>query len=236
MDRLRTGYGCRNGFSNEDILMFTIDLLKGKGLPQRTSLTQKVSRAAGLLVPLAALVILAGAWRYDNKQLESQIMAMEENEAVAKMNVNQTASYRKAKNHLSDLRKQLSEATEVLYCRVQVTDLFRELTENLPGEIFLYEIKLDRSVNKEKYQPDGAKDIKHSTIINRSLTLVLCDFDTSGGDRLVEEYMAGLRKSALVSSLFKEIKPAARQQGTVGERSATFYYIECVLVEQKHNE
>jgi hypothetical protein len=213
--------------------MFAIDLLKGKGLPQKTNWRLRITHAAGLLLPVAALAVLAGAWRYDHLQLTAQENGIWENEKIISQYSDQTTAYRQSSARVADLRKQFNQVAAILGSRIQVSDLFRELTDKLPEEIFLYEIKLDRTANKEKYQAEGAKEVQQRTVIRRNLTLVLCNYNTSGGDRLVEDYVAELKKSSLTSSVFKDIKPASRQQGMVDEREATYYYIECVLVEQK---
>ncbi|MCE5185499.1 MAG: hypothetical protein LLF76_05180 [Planctomycetaceae bacterium] len=214
--------------------MFAIDLLKGQGLPQKTGMLRRILRAAGLALPLAALVLLAGAWQYDRAKLNAEKSAIVKNEAMVRQNWDQVEAYRQTSAQISRLNKQLAQVAGALNCRIQVTDLLNELLERLPEEIFFYEITLDRTSSKQKYQSEGSKEAKQRTVIRRSLTLVLCDFNTPGGDRLVQDYVAELKKSKLAGSLFKEIKTAARQQGAVDGRDATYYSIECELQEQTH--
>ncbi len=158
---------------------------------------------------LGGAAVLAGAWRYDHQQLTAQESAIRENEKIISQYSDQTTAYRQSSAHVAELRKQFSQVAATLGSRIQISDLFRELTDKLPDEIFLYEVKLDRTANKEKYQPEGSKEVQQRTVIRRNLTLVLCNFNTSGGDRLVEDYVAELKKSSLTSSVFKEIKPAS---------------------------
>lgn len=235
MEGLRARDGNCRRFGDEDNLMFAIDLLKGAGIPQQSNWRQKAARTAWLLMPLAALALLTGAWSYDHSQLAQRQQAISENERLVALHKDQIRAYETASARAAELQKQLAEVAGALCTRVQVTDLFQEITQALPPEIFLYEINLDRTTNKEKYQAEGQKESRQRVVIRRSLTLVLCDFNASGNDGLVEKYVAGLKKSKLASSLFKEIKPADRQQGTVDEREAVYYYIECVLQEQIQN-
>lgn len=212
--------------------MFTIDLLKGRGLPQKSDAVKKIMQGAGIVFPLLLLVFAAGAWGYDHVQLKIHEKEIRENEAMISRYGEEVTAYRQSLAHIEQLRKQFEQVTDALYCRVQLSELFDELVEQLPSEIFFYEIKLDRTTNKERFQAEGSSEVKQRTVIRRSLTLVLCDYNTPGGDRLVQDYIAELKKSELISSLFKEIKPAASQQGMVEDRQATYYYIDCELQER----
>jgi hypothetical protein len=69
-------------------------------------------------------------------------------------------------------------------------------------------------------------------VIRRKLKLVLCGYDGDQGDAAVQEYINTLKESALLSEIFTEMKPSARQQGEVDGRPAIYYEIECVLREQ----
>lgn len=212
--------------------MFAIDLLKGQGLPQKVNVRKRVVRTVGLFIPLAALACLAGAWQYDRVQLTAQEKQIRENKTLADRHQEQISAYQQVNARIEELNKQFGEVSKLLCSRVQVSDLFCELVEQLPADIFFYEIKLDRTATKEKSSSDSSKKAEPRMVIRRSVTLVLCDFNTPGGDRLVQDYIAGLKTSKVISSVFKEIKPAARQQGTIEDRDATYYYIECVLQEQ----
>lgn len=212
--------------------MFSIDLLKGQGLPEKNSFLRKSLRAAGVLLPLAALAVLTGAWQYDRTQITGYEKTIADNERLASQHSGDVTNYRQTAAYIQSLRKQFEQVNAALCCRIQITDLFSEFVDKLPGEIFIYEIKLDRTATKEKYQAEGMKEARQRTVIRRNMTLVLCDFNSTNGDRLVQDYIAELKESKLTASVFTEIKPAARQQGMVDNREVTYYYIECTLQEQ----
>jgi hypothetical protein len=213
-------------------MMFTMDLLKGKGVPEKADIRRTVLRVAGLLPPLAALALLAGAWRYDHQQKLEQDACIHENEQIIELFSDQVKAYRRAGTRVNSLQKQLGQVGRALQCRIQVTDLLRELTEKLPADIFLHDIRLDRAVRTEKYQLENSSEIKQRRIIGRTVTLTLCNFNTTGGDRLVQNYADELKQSEQAARLFKKVEVTACQQGKVDERSATFYSLQCELVEQ----
>jgi len=213
-------------------MMFTIDLLKGKGVPEKTDLRRSAIRAAGLAVPLAALALLGGAWRYDHLQQQQQEACIRENEQIVSTYAESLKSFRQAGARVGMLQKQLAQAGRALQSRIQVTDLLGELTEKLPGDIFIHDIRLDRSARIEKYQPEGSDKVRQRKVIGRTLTMTLCNFNTAGGDRLVQDYADALKKSERLAALFKSIAVTACQQGKADDRDATFYSIECQLAEQ----
>jgi hypothetical protein len=213
-------------------MMFTIDLLKGKGVPEKTDLRQTAIRTACLLPPLAALALLAGAWRYDHLQQVEQEASISENEQTVSLYAEQVKSFRQASAQVSYLQKQLGKMGRALQCRIPTTDLLRELTEKLPGDIFIHDLRLNRAAKIDKYQAEGSEEIRQRQVIDRTMTMTLCNFNTSGGDRLVQNYADELKKSEQISLFFKTIEVTACQQGKADDRDATFYSIECQLVEQ----
>lgn len=213
-------------------MMFTIDLLKGKGVPEKTDIRRTAIRTIVLLPPLAALALLAGAWRCDRLQQMEQEAGIHENEQTIAQYADEVKSYRQAGARISLLQKQLGQSGRALQSRIQVTDLLRELTENLPADIFIHDVRLDRAVRTEKYQAENSEEIRQRKVIGRTLTMTLCNFNTVGGDRLVQKYADELKKSEQTARLFKTVEVTACQQGKVDERSATFYSLQCELVEQ----
>jgi hypothetical protein len=213
-------------------MMFTLDLLKGKGVPEKTDVRRIIIRAFGLLPPLAALALLAGAWYGDHLKQSRQEAGISENKQVITQHADQIRSYGKAKSRVGLLHKQLDQTDRALQCRIPMTNLLRQLTETLPADIFIHDFRLNRAVRTEKYQAEGSQEPQQRQVIGRTLTITLCDYNTSGGDRLVQGYADELKTSGQANRLFNTVQVTACQPGQADGRDATFYNLECQLVEQ----
>jgi hypothetical protein len=130
------------------------------------------------------------------------------------------------------MEKCLDDISKAMSYRVQVSEVFVELVQTLPENIFVYEMELDRSAAQEKIQQPDSDEVKQQLVIRRKLDLVLCGYDADKSDAAVQEYVNALKQSPLLTEVFAEIKPPARQQGEVDGRAAIYYEIECILREQ----
>ncbi|HOK94849.1 MAG TPA: hypothetical protein PK052_02555 [Anaerohalosphaeraceae bacterium] len=213
-------------------MMFSIDLLKGKGLPEKTDLKRIGLKAVPLLIPILAVGGLAASWQHSKALLESQKAALQTHQEQMALYAEDAAAYSKTLAQINSLQGCLKDISAALAYRIQVSDLLVELVQTLPDSIFLYEMKLDRNSVVEKIQQADSADAKQRLVVRRKLNLILCGFDAQRSDPAVQEYLDRLKQSARLRSVFEQIKPTARQQGQVDNRNAVYYEIECVLKEQ----
>ncbi len=212
--------------------MFAIDLLKGKGTPAKRSLKKTVLRAIPFLVPVTAVVLWAGSYQQDCAEIRLQKAMVKKNQAVIDAARSDVKEYRQLKGQVAEVRQTLDTITRGLHYRIQVSDILRELAQTLPDDIFLYEIDLDRASTMQKLPKEKGKDPEQRLLVQRDLKLIVCGYDPVKSDLWVRDYVHQLKASKVLSPVFKEVKPAARRQGIVDQKPATFYEIECTLVEQ----
>lgn len=212
--------------------MFSIDLLQGKGLPRKTDLKQGVLRTAGLLIPVLAAAAFAASYQHGRIELHARKDALQAHQQEIEGYSQDVAEYNKVSSDFNGLQKCLKDISTALSYRIQVSDLLVELAGALPESIFLYEMKLDRNTVVEKIQEEGQADVKQRTLVRRKLNLVLCGYDAERSDPAVQDYITRLKQSSLLSNVFTQIKPTARQQGQVDGKEAVYYEIECILKEQ----
>ncbi|MCI0498839.1 MAG: hypothetical protein L0Y36_04035 [Planctomycetales bacterium] len=214
-------------------MMFSIDLLQGKGLPQKTDLKRLALKAVGLLIPVLAVTAFAASYQQNRIQLQGQKAVLLTHQQEIERHAKDVAEYNRIDTQISDLRKCLGDISKALSYRIQVSDMLVELVGALPENVFLYEMKLDRNSVVEKTQQADAEAVKQRLIVRRKLNLTLCGYDAKAGDSAVEAYLDRLKRSALLKNVFEQIKPTVRQQGQVDGKDAVYYEIECLLKEQK---
>lgn len=212
--------------------MFSIDLLKGKELPEKPDLRKSALKAVPILIPLLAVTVLGAMIHHDGSKLKNHRQTLQENQKTIDLHSNDMAEYNEVSGQINGLKSCLNDISKALSYRVQVSDVMLELVQAMPEGIFLYEMDMERESAKEKIKIPDSKKTKQKLVVRRKLNLVLCGYDASGSDLAVQEYVAELKTLPLISKIFSDIKPSARQAGEVSGRSAIYYEIECVLREQ----
>lgn len=212
--------------------MFSIDLLKGKGLPEKVDFKRSALKALPILIPVLAVTLFASAYQQDKTQLRHQRQTLESNQKEIERHAEDIAEYNKLNSAIKGMEKCLGDISKSMDYRIQVSGLLVELVQILPESIFIYEMKLDRTAVREKFQLADSDQVIQKLIVRRHLKLVLCGFDPERSDGGVQDYVNALKQSTLLTEIFTEIKPPTRQQGQVDGRDAIYYEIECVLREQ----
>jgi hypothetical protein len=212
--------------------MFSIDLLKGKGLPEKVDLKKSTLKALPILIPVLAVTLFASTYQRDKTLLQDQQRTLSTNQRQLELHREDISEYNKMNVKIKDMEKCLDDISKAMSYRVQVSEVFVELVQTLPENIFVYEMELDRSAAQEKIQQPDSDEVKQQLVIRRKLDLVLCGYDADKSDAAVQEYVNALKQSPLLTEVFAEIKPPARQQGEVDGRAAIYYEIECILREQ----
>jgi len=213
-------------------MMFSIDLLKGKGLPQKLDIKKSALKVVPILIPLLAVGVFAASYQKDASALRAQRKTLLSNQQQIEQYTQDVLEYNKIDTRIKGLEKCLQDISKALSYRIQVSDLLMELVEVLPESIFMYEMSMNRNAVNEKIQQDNSAEVKQRLVVRRQLKLVLCGYEAEKSDIAVQDYVSELGKSPLMKGLFVEIKPSARQQGEVDGRPAIYYEIDCVLREQ----
>jgi Tfp pilus assembly protein PilN len=212
--------------------MFSIDLLKGKGLPEKIDPKRLALKALPILIPAMAIMVFASAYQHDRASLRTKQQLLDSNQQQLSLYTEDIAEYNKINSKIKGMQKCLNDISKAMNYRVQVSNILVELVQVLPENIFIYEMKLDRNAAQKKVQHPDSGEVKQQLVVRRKLDLVLCGYDGDRSDAAVQEYVNALKQSPLLTEVFTEIKPSARQQGEVDDRAAIYYEIECVLREQ----
>ena len=212
--------------------MFSIDLLKGKGLPEKADLKRSALKVLPILIPVLAITVFASAYQHGRESLRDQQQVLKSNQQQFEIYAEDVAEYKKIDSKIKGMKKCLNDISKAMAYRVQVSEVFVELVQVLPENIFVYEMKMDRNSVQEKIQQPDSGQVKQRLVVRRKLNLVLCGYDEDKSDAAVQEYINTLKQSPLMTEVFTEMKPSARQQGEVDGRAAIYYEIECVLREQ----
>ncbi|MEN8126845.1 MAG: hypothetical protein ABFR90_03470 [Planctomycetota bacterium] len=213
-------------------MMFSIDLLKGKGLPRKLDVKRSALKAVPVLIPLLAMTVFATSYQRDRAAIQTHRQTLQSNQQQLEQYTKDVIEYNKINTRIKGMEKCLRDISKALSYRIQVSDVLVEMVQSLPQTIFVYEMKMDRNTIRQKIQQEGSGVMMQRLIVRRHLKLVLCGYNAEQSDVAVQKYVNKLEQSPLLSEIFVEIKPSTRQQGEVDGRPAIYYEIDCVLQEQ----
>jgi Tfp pilus assembly protein PilN len=213
--------------------MFEIDLLKGKGRPQRANLKQLTFRVMLLLIPLGAAMVYAAGLQQDRIQLAAIQRAIAANETKLGQCSEDLQFLTDLRTQINALSLSIADIGKGLRYRLVVSAVLVELSELLPPEIFIREIDWKRIGLRERKADQDGGNARYESVVQRTLKLSLCGYEGADSDAAVQAYLADLGASPALSEQVREIRPAAREQRVINDKNATLYEIELYLKEQR---
>lgn len=213
--------------------MFEIDLLKGKGRPRRADLKRVVLRLALLLIPILTTLAYAVEMRRDHVRLEAMRDVAADNAARAEDYRDAVMQIETIRRDMNEIKPAIDEIGLALNYRLVVSEALAALAEQMPASIVLSEMDWRRNLTREQKTDDQTGRVRTEVVIHRSVRLTLHSDSAADGDAAVQMYIRRLNESPTLSPLVREIRPAARQQRDIADKTITQYVIELFLKEQR---
>ncbi len=107
--------------------MFSIDLLKGKGLPEKVDLKKSTLKALPILIPLLAVTLFASAYQRDRALLQHQHETLTSNRQQLELHTNDVIEFNTMNRTIKGMEKCLHDISKAMHYRVQVSEVFVEL-------------------------------------------------------------------------------------------------------------
>jgi Tfp pilus assembly protein PilN len=210
--------------------MFTIDLLKGQGLPVRTRPKGVAIFVATFTVP-ALVAILMASYYVRN---EVVISIQKQNIVGIEMQTQRLAdalklkeSYEKDKSAVSGC---LVDVAASVRKYIQWSPVLVTLVENLPDSVVLTGLEVSQHSVKRKVAAKGDAEKKvDSNIPVRTLKMRVSGNPTSNCDIEVRAFRDRLRASKVLEPVLEEINFASLGHDKLDGRDVVCYDIECVF-------
>lgn len=210
--------------------MFTIDFMKGKGLPKKSRPLDAAVFAVA--VTCCALVLCVVVMQYFNNNLELRSKqralvfaeAKLQDKSVGKMsNIN-------ADSDIAVYRQGYQEVAASIGRYAQWTPVLYDFSETLSPMMLLNEISVLRTVKKVKVTSvkDSKKKVDYE-IINRVFRCDIYDFMPDGNDAEVKKYLASLRRCQWLENVYLAESSDAEYDG----RDVKSHIINCMLLSQE---
>lgn len=213
--------------------MFTIDLLKGKGLPLKSRPIFTAFAAIPLVIPLMTAAAMAVCCFQNQAVIQTRKNIILDNQQKTSVFAEDLTSYTAANRQIAGYQAQLDQVNKALGYRIQITPILLELTAALPESLIITKFDLARTDQQKKEINAQTGNAQSSVSVQRKLKLTVGGVCNSTTDQSAEQYAQSLRNSKLMSDCLSSVQIISRSNGTLDDRNCALYEIECNLKEQK---
>jgi Tfp pilus assembly protein PilN len=209
--------------------MFKIDLLKGQGVPLKSSPGGIAITAITIAIPLCILVIMFG-FNVNDKTY----MSIKEQEIVrCQSEIDKLSGAVKLQESLEKEKilygSCLSEVKSSIGKYIQWSPVLVTLVENMPNSVMLTELEVKQdSVRRKVPKPDNPQEM-----VDGSVPVKILRMSISGGpqydcNKEVRDFQDRLQSSAFLGPKLENIV-VSRESETLKGRDVASYEIECVF-------
>lgn len=198
--------------------MHTIDLLRGQGVPAKTTLG-----SVFMIIVIIAVPILTAAWMVDRYvQNKTDIEIKQQSIVNEQATVDQFADAVKFKetllNQQNVVRSKLSEVSSYLGRYIQWSPVLITLVENMPRGMVMNALRADCTIDRQRVS--GEKDQKST--IKRKLVIDISGTERRNYNDEIENYSKRLRSSPELGPKLEKIE-FSQKPSTSGDINTVSY-------------
>ena len=208
--------------------MFSIDLLKGQGIPIKSKPGGAAILAFTIAVPIIAIIVMAGCYIEDRIVLSRQKLNLNEIEAKIEALTDGVAYHENTVQQMNTINSCLEEVRDVVAQQIQWSPVIKVIAQNIPGSLLLelLNIKSDTIRKKCPKRSDPTKEVIVPMARKKLQIGLCCKLDDDNGDQVVQEFIRTLG-SAYELKRATNIKLLSQLPDE--ERNVKRYEIECVF-------
>jgi hypothetical protein len=212
--------------------MFTIDLLKGKGIPERSGPQGIVVASVTFVVPVVVALIMFGCYLSDSIAISIEKKEITSYETKASKLSNAVELRRSFEKQKTDIRECLSEVSSSIGRHTQWSPILAAVVESIPDSMVLTKLDVAKRPVKKKVPK---KDDPHTMVEKRAFTTML-SITVSGKpkrdyERAVRNFRDRLRSSSVLGPKLEGIR-IARDVGDLEGQEVVWYELNCVFKSQ----
>ncbi|MFZ0033526.1 MAG: hypothetical protein WAK60_00880 [Sedimentisphaerales bacterium] len=209
--------------------MFTIDLLKGTGIPIKSRPEGVAITTITFAVPVLAAMVMLGFYLSNRIVISTkrqEIVNYEKNIESLSDAVKLQKSFETEKNNIDGC---LSEALTSISSHTQWSPILATVVKNMPDSIVLTKLEVkQRLISKKVPKKDDPKKTVDISIPARTLQMSVSGKPQADNDKAVKDFTDRLRSSALLASKIEDIKISQKADTFEGQRAVS-YEIDCIF-------
>ena len=209
--------------------MFTIDLLKGQGIPMKSSPAGITIAAVTVVVPLIVAITMFGFYLQEKTTVsikKQEIARFQADIDTLSGAVRMQESLEKAKSAYDNCLSEVEASTDRY---IQWSPVLVTLVENMPNLVVLTELEAKQiSVRKKMPNKDNPEVMTEKNIPVRVLQLSVSGSSQYNCDKAVSDFQGSLLSSAFLGPKLENII-FSRESETFEGRDITSYQIDCIF-------
>jgi Tfp pilus assembly protein PilN len=209
--------------------MFTIDLLKGQGIPIRSGPWGLVIAATAFAVPIFVAIVMLGFYLGDRIVISEKKQAIVNYERyISKLSdaVKLQESFEKEKSNINNC---LSEALSSAGKHTQWSPILATVVESMPDSMVLTRIEVkQRPANKKVPQKDDPNKMIDVSVPASTLQMSVSGRSQANNDKAVKDFKDRLRLSALLAPKLEDII-VSQKSDTFEGQDVVSYEIDCIF-------
>ena len=209
--------------------MFTIDLLKGRGLPAKRRPTGVVATVVAIAVPVIVASMMLSCY------LRNAIIISVKQDAIASYQskvdkLSQAVKVRKSLAEETNLYADcLSEVKSSIIRHAQWSPVLTTVVENLPDSVVLTKLEVIQQHAKRKVpKKDDPKKTVDITVPLRTLKISMAADPRLNSDEAVRDFRNHLLNSSFLQQKLTSIN-VSQTSGSLGDQEVVSYEIDCVF-------
>ncbi len=209
--------------------MFTIDLLKGEGIPAKSRPKDIAIASAMIVVPTVIAIVMFSLY------LRNKITISIQKKEIAryKAEINKSSDTIKAQKLLEEekniVRNCISEVGSSLNIHTQWTPILAKVVENIPYSTTLTNLSVrQRYVKKKVPKKDDPEKMVDIKVITRTLHMSAYGSAQIDCDKAVKEFRNRLLSSSFLGPKLQNIT-VSQKYGISGGRDIASYEIDCIF-------
>ena len=211
--------------------MFTIDLLKGKGVPAKIGPQGVAVAAVAFAVPLIIALVMLGGFLRNRVVISIQTDAIANYDAKIIQLADAVQLQKSFENEKNTVNSSLAEVASNIGGHIQWSPVLVTLVENMPGPVFLTKLDVKQNSVKVKMpQKDDPKKTIETQVPANTLQMNLLGSSPAGCDKEVRDFRDRLRAVIPAASRqqLEDIK-VAQQVGKFEEKDTVSYEINFIF-------
>jgi hypothetical protein len=213
--------------------MYTIDLLKGHGIPIRNRRGGLLIIIATVAIPLVIAMVMYTQYLLNNIDISRMEITLKDRDKKIAQMADAVKSLASLERQSVTMQDCLADVSVAISKNVQWSPILRLIVENMPATTQLK--KLDVSlVQLSKQVPDKTdpKRLVNVPYASRTLRISLHEFSKSDNGEGVHTFISKLRTSNVLAGKIDDIRIAAQEREKVQGVEVTRYDIDCVFKPQ----
>ena len=208
--------------------MFTIDLLKGQGIPIKSRPGGAALLAVAIAVPVIAIIIMLGNYGRSRVELSTRRWELSSTKAGIADLVSSVQFQEEARREIDDIKACSVEVADVIQQQMQWSPVLEVIADNMPDTLIMENIVMrSEDIRVEVDDRNIPDKILEISVPKRILKMTLYGKLIVDTDIAVKNFLTALRNSSTLNKITERIEPISQYNDDT--KNVTYYEIECAF-------